>query len=294
MKKRALSILLSLAMCASLLPTAALATYCETCTDEDHDHYCDVCGTVTYELDENQTCSVDGCEAKETNVTGDYTALTYRSEDGETVADGTVELSTVVYDLDKYLAGEPFDPAEGTVTLFWVDEDGTIYDDFTQADLELTDGKATASLTGLPIDLLHHGQLTYTPADPAECLPSENGMALEYQDNAYTLDVDSSAEITINGVSEYRLHFLAGSQITVEVAGDAEGECVWNFDAEYAVPEYEVNGRAVAFAMPEGDVSLTAEWTCSVCADNNDDHYCDLCQSRVSDCTDDTDGDHRR
>ncbi|MBQ2996179.1 MAG: S-layer homology domain-containing protein [Oscillibacter sp.] len=43
MKKKLFSILLSLAMCLSLLPTAALASGCETCTDEDGDYICDIC-----------------------------------------------------------------------------------------------------------------------------------------------------------------------------------------------------------------------------------------------------------
>ena len=46
MKRRIVSILTSLALCLTLLPTTALAGNCSTCIDEDGDYWCDECGEI--------------------------------------------------------------------------------------------------------------------------------------------------------------------------------------------------------------------------------------------------------
>jgi len=251
------------------------------CSDEDHDHWCNICGAPTYYLDDDWTCDVDGCSAEEVMISGDYTALSYRESEDEVLADGTVEVTALVRNLDKYLNDEPFDPADGTVTIFWIDEDGNLYEEYTLEDQVLTGGKAIVSVSGLPVDLLHHGQMLYKPADPDVYMPSSNGVVLKYQDNAYKLDVDSAAEITINGVNEERLYFLAGTQVTVALAAEIEGTCNWVFDEEETVPEYQENGLSITFIMPEGDVCLAVELTCTTCADENDDHWCDVCGEAI-------------
>jgi len=350
MKKKILSILTSLALCLSLLPTAAFAEehtcadedgdhccdecweympelcndadedeYCDICythlncadedgnhqcdacyaflsdcVDEDHDHWCDTCGDVTYRtdpLDSGYYVCEAGCGAVMVSVTGDYTELNYHGFEEGTLVDGTAEITVCVPNYHHAYDGVDFEPAEnGSVTVFWTDEEGSVLDTHTVENAELVNGTATVSFTDLPIEMLHHGHLLYTPADTTY-LPQPNGMVLEYQDNAYRLTVDSNVDCTINGVYEDGLYLFADTEVSVIPLGDFWGELTWSYEEDSAQPEYTVMGSIVNFIMPEGDVEAILEYDCVTCFDEDSDHWCDFCELRISECGDE-DGDH--
>jgi len=346
MKKRLLSIVTTLALCLSLLPTAAFAEehtcadgdgdhwcdecweympelcsdadedeYCDTCythlncadedndhrcdvcdstvsecMDEDHNHWCDICGDVTYQsvtLDSGYyVCEAD-CGAVMVNITGDYTELNYHGLEEGTLVDGKAEISVRV---PKYQSETLEFVENGTVTVFWTDVKGEIFENHTIKDVELVDGKATVSFTDLPIELLHQGNLLYKPAD-ATYLPETNGMVLEDQDNVHRLSVDSNVGCTINGVYEDSLYLFSGTEVSVIPLGDFWGELTWSYEEDSAKPEHEVVGSIVNFTMPEGDVEAILEYNCVTCIDENGDHWCDFCEIRISECADE-DSDH--
>lgn len=140
MKKRIMSIATALALCLSLLPTAAFAEShtcvdgdgdhdCDECyetisdcVDEDHDHWCDICGEVTYRtdpLDSGYYVCEAGCGAVEVNVTGEYTELNYHGMEEGTLADGTVEISVCIPNYEQFYGGVEYDLVKnGTVTVF--------------------------------------------------------------------------------------------------------------------------------------------------------------------------------
>ena len=114
---------------------------------------------------------------------------------------------------------------------------------------------------------------------------------LKYQDNAAALRVDSNITVTINGVEASSLYLLTGMEAAVAVQTDAPGSFAWSYEEDSAAPEYTTVDRGVTFIMPGEDVSAALIWTCGVCADEDSDHWCDLCGERVSECADE-DGDH--
>ena len=313
MKKRIMSIAAALALCLSLLPTAAFAEShtcvdgdgdhdCDECyetisdcVDKDHDHWCDICGEVTYRtepLDSGYYVCEAGCGAVEVNVTGEYTELNYHGMEEGTLADGTVEISVCIPNYEQFYGGVEYDLVKnGTVTVFWTDEEGSVFDAHTAEDVELVDGKATVSFTNLPIEILHRGHLIYKPADPTMYLPASNGLVLEYQDNVYRLSVDSNVDCTINGVYEDDLYLFAGTEVTLIALGDFWGQLTWTYEENSAQPEYKVMGSIVTFTMPENDVYADMEYVCVSCLDEDGDHWCDFCESRVSECAD-KDNDH--
>ena len=290
MKRKLLSVLTTLAMCLSLLPTAALAWYpycdCEEPVDvAPHDHYCDVCEGIYYDL-EDLNCSAEGCDAWETTVNGLYEELNYEIRGEDILASGRVSVQVKSYDPEDPWNNQP--PADGTVSITW-DED------YTTGDVALdAEGKAVIEFVELPmVDLAIGGQMIYKPADSARWMPSENGLILQYAENLFEVAVDANNDVTINGMDENYAYFLAGAEVTLElqVAEDARGTCVWTFDEEYAVPEYVADGVSITFAMPEGDVRVGAEFICEVCVDEDEDHWCDNCVIRLSECEDE-DGNH--
>ena len=270
-------------------------TLSECVDDVDHDHWCDTCGDVTYRtdpLDSGYYSCEAGCGAVMVSVTGDYTELNYHGFEEGTLVDGTAEISVYVPNYHNAYDGIDFELAEnGVVTVFWTDEEGEIFENHTVEDVKLVDGKAVISFTGLPIEILHHGNLLYKPADPTMYLPERNGMVLEYQDNAYRLSVDSNVDCTINGLYEDNLYLFAGTEVSVIPLGDFWGELTWSYEEDSAKPEHEVVGSIVNFTMPEGDVEAILEYICVTCIDENGDHWCDFCESRISECADE-DGDH--
>lgn len=287
MKKRLMSIATALALCLSLLPTAAFAEShtciggdgdhdCDECyetisdcVDEDHDHWCDICGEVTYRtdpLDSGYYVCEAGCGAVEVNVTGEYTELNYHGMEEGTLADGTVEISVCIPNYEQFYGGVEYDLVKnGTVTVFWTDEEGSVFDTHTVEDVELVDGKATVSFTDLPIEILHRGHLIYKPADPTMYLPASNGLILKYQENVHRLSVDSNVDCTINGVYEDDLYLFAGTEVTLIALGDFRGQLTWTYDANSAQPEYKVMGSIVTFTMPEDDVYADMEYVCVSC-----------------------------
>ena len=286
MKKRLMSIATALALCLSLLPTAAFAEShtcvdgdgdhdCDECyetisdcVDEDHDHWCDICGEVTYRtdpLDSGYYVCEAGCGAVEVNVTGEYTELNYHGMEEGTLADGTVEISVCIPNYEQFYGGVEYDLVKnGTVTVFWTDEEGSVFDTHTVEDVELVDGKATVSFTDLPIEILHRGHLIYKPADPTMYLPASNGLILKYQENVHRLSVDSNVDCTINGVYEDDLYLFAGTEVTLIALGDFRGQLTWTYDENSAQPEYKVMGSIVTFTMPEDDVYADMEYVCVV------------------------------
>ena len=313
MKKRIMSIATALALCLSLLPTAAFAEShtcvdgdgdhdCDECyetisdcVDEDHDHWCDICGEVTYRtdpLDSGYYVCEAGCGAVEVNVTDEYTELNYHGMEEGTLADGTVEISVCIPNYNQFYDGIEYDLVEnGTVTVFWTDEEGSVFDTHTVEDVELVDGKATVSFTDLPIEILHRGHLIYKPADPTMYLPASNGLVLKYQENVHRLSVDSNVDCTINGVYEDDLYLFAGTEVTLIALGDFWGQLTWTYEENSAQPEYKVTGSIVTFTMPEDDVYADMEYVCVSCLDEDGNHWCDFCDSRVSECAD-KDNDH--
>lgn len=265
-----------------------------SCVDEIHDHWCDLCGELTYRIDtlENgdRVCSGEACSAHETFIGGTFTELMYRENDeGEIVADGEVEITVSLY---KNSTTTPLN--DGTVIVSWSDGDyDTVLDDFTVEE-SLEGEKITVSFTDLPADALNRGDLLYLPADDDSYLPSQNGLVLRYKDNAVMLNVDSNADVTINGVPENRLCLLEGTEVSVAVDSDAEGTLEVSFygDEDFDKPEYEVTDTTVTFTMPDAeDVELTLSFTCKECVDEDEDHFCDACWELLSQCKD-TDEDH--
>jgi len=296
MTKRLFSIVTCLALCLSLLPTAAFAEEHFDCIDEDHDHWCDVCGGVAYatelrEADGYYVCEAEGCGAVMVNVTGEYTELNYHGLEEGTLVDGSAEISVSVPNYHHAYDDVDFELVEnGTVTVFWTDEEGEIFENHTVEDAELVNGKATVSFTDLPIEILHRGNLLYKPADDAY-LPESNGMVLEYQDNVYFLSVESSVDCTINGVYEDSLYLFPGTEVSVTALSDVFGTFAWSYDEDSAQPEYEVLGSIVKFTMPEDDVYATLKYDCAACVDEDGDHWCDFCGTLISECADE-DEDH--
>ena len=347
MKKRMISIAMALALCLSLLPTAAFAQnhvctegeeidhccdecweripglcgdadeddYCDVCwnhlscadedkdhccdecygtvsecADENHDHWCDICGDVFYRtdpLDSGYYACEKGCGALEVNVTGEYTQLNYHGMQEGTLADGTVEVSVCIPNYEQYSAGTEYEAVKnGTVTVFWTDEEGSVFDTHTVENAALVNGKVTVPFTNLPIEVLHHGHLLYKPADPAMYLPASNGLILAYQENVHRLRVNANVDCTINGVYENTLYLFGGTDVMLIALGDFWGEMTWTYDEDSARPDYKVMGSIVTFTMPEDDVSAEMEYLCVTCFDEDSDHWCDFCDSFLGDCTD--------
>ena len=285
MKRKLLSVLTTLAMCLSLLPTAALAWYpycdCEEPVDvAPHDHYCDTCEGITYYL-EDLTCCAEDCDAWETSVSGRYEELNYELRDGDILTSGRVSVQVKSYDPADPWNNQP--PADGTVSITW-DED------YTTGDVALdAEGKAVIEFVELPlIDLMIGGPMIYKPADSAKWLPSENGLSVQYAENLFRFNVCSDSSYTINGMEEDELYFLAGTEVTVQlkVSETAQGTCTWTFDEEENVPEYVADGVTMTFTMPAGDVYVSAEFDCDTCEDENEDHWCDNCVTQLSECVD--------
>lgn len=314
MKKRLMSIATALALCLSLLPTATFAEShtciggdgdhdCDECyetisdcVDEDHDHWCDICGEVTYRtdpLDSGYYVCEAGCGAVEVNVTGEYTELNYHGMEEGTLADGTVEISVCIPNYEQFYGGVEYDLVKnGTVTVFWTDEEGSVFDTHTVEDVELVDGKATVSFTDLPIEILHRGHLIYKPADPTMYLPASNGLILKYQENVHRLSVDSNVDCTINGVYEDDLYLFAGTEVTLIALGDFWGQLTWTYEENSAQPEYKVTGSIVTFTMPDNDVYADMEYVCVSCLDEDGNHWCDFCEALIEDVCSDEDSDH--
>lgn len=281
--KRLVSVLTVLAMCLSLLPTAVLAN-CETCVDENHDHYCDVCHEIYWYV-EDHICVAEGCNARESYVSGAYTELAYRMDGDEAVADGKVSVyARVLYGMDM----ESSEPAEGIVAVTWEDAITPV------AVLLNEEGEGEVEFTGLPVAFLDRSEVCFTPSEAEAVLPSENGLVAEYDDNLFEMEVSSDFAVTINGVEENELYFPAGDEVTVTVLMNesAEGTLVWSFDEDKTdiLPDYEQDGVSISFAMPESDVSLYVSFDCDECADGDEDHWCDTCGGRLSEC-DDENGD---
>ena len=287
MKKKLVSVLTVLAMCLSMLPTAAMAYYCDTCVDEaPHDHYCDVCGEISWSVSsEDRTCAAEGCDARESYVKGSYTELTYRMADGIAVADGKV----AVYARELYeLSMDSSVPAEGSIVVSWEDAHLPV-----EAPLDAA-GEATVEFTGLPVAYLNFGSVRYIPADPEAVLLQENGVVARYDRNLFEMKVDSYLDVTVNGVDADELYFLAGAEVTVTLLVDeSAGTFDWLFDQDETdiIPDYEQEGSSICFTMPEGDVHLYAGFLCDNCVDENEDHWCDNCDGLLSDCIDE-DEDH--
>ena len=111
MKKRIMSIATALALCLSLLPTAAFAES-HTCVDGDGDHDCDECyETISDCVDEDHDHWCDIC--------GEYTELNYHGMEEGTLADGTVEISVCIPNYEQFYGGVEYDLVKnGTVTVF--------------------------------------------------------------------------------------------------------------------------------------------------------------------------------
>ena len=237
-----------------------------TCLDEDKNHLCDICSGVFW-VDEDADGTCDGCEAVLTHVTAKHKGVYYHDRNGTTVADVVIEVT-----VEPYIEGGGA-PA-GTVTVRWTDESGTVY---ATAEKTLTFGETTAVVEypALPAELLETGgRVVFTPYD-AGFTPAENGCVAEY--DLPTLWIDSDAEFTVNGVKEYKLFLLPGTEVTMVQQPGLTEDWEWVFEEGYAVPEVTVDGLTTTFLMPEESVNMYAAWRCEVCTDADGDCWCDIC-----------------
>lgn len=297
MKKKFLSILLVLTLCLNLFPAIALADEHVSHADENHDHLCDTCGMPCYtadSLDDNRVCSIDGCNALETNLKADYTNLYYfenYEKAGEISAGGAVEIAVTVFGSDSSVPQKTVDG--GKVVVYWTDENGGKIP-FSEMEMPLIDGKAKVFFGGIPAESLNYGHIVYYPSDSsADYLPSCEELVLESQDNVHNLSVESDIKFNINYTPAAQLPVLSGTLISVDLLTEAEGSYTVAFDEENTELEYIKEGKTITFTMPEKDVNAVIDWiSCTVHADSDRDHQCDVCKE-VSSVCEDKNSDHK-
>lgn len=286
MKRRILSILLSLTLCVGLLPSAMADHVCVDedndhlcdqcfelveglcsdgngdhccdecgyligeCVDSDHDHYCDTCGQIWYTLDDEGACQ--SCGAVEVWLTGEYHELSYHpAQNGSALAD----CKAYIY-VDIPVDTEESCP-RGEVLFCWLDEYGQPVEGMPPVTEELVEGCAAFTFTDLPADALNQGYARFIPADDT-FLPASNGVILEYQDFVYRLSVDAYTDWTINGTTESFLWVPLYTPVTITLTGETQEGYAWTFDGENGVrpDDANVEGSTLSFTMPDGDVSV--------------------------------------
>ena len=228
------------------------------CVDADHNHYCDICGWPG-------AFPVGCCEAKETGINGAYTELTYSVVDGKPMVSGKVEIYSSYY-ADNERAGF----APGSVQIQWVAEDT----EFNEETGEFTnvinkypaepvsatlneEGKAVVEVPLMPVDMLDHGNIHFTPADTAAFLPATNGLLAWAQDNIGKIYVDVAAEYSINGLPVGNLYAMEGSEVTITILEEGYDIILVDVaDEEYNYVDYKVEGTNIIFTMPAGNVNV--------------------------------------